>query len=168
MQPEIDVLGISLKTFGIFFALNFIAWGALAHRRLKELGKPVEWASEMVLLAIFGGLVGARGYYLLQSHADLSLGNVLSGAGLIWYGGLAGGVVAMLIWARWRGFFELALLDLAGPCLALGAASGPVRWPGTRSGGSAARFPATATTARPGTARGRWAIRTARSRPSPA
>ena len=27
MQPSIDVFGISLKTFGIFFALNFIAWG---------------------------------------------------------------------------------------------------------------------------------------------
>jgi phosphatidylglycerol:prolipoprotein diacylglycerol transferase len=126
MQPEIDVLGISLKTFGIFFALNFIAWGALAHRRLKELGKPVEWASEMVLVAIFGGLVGARGYYLIQNHADLSLGNVLGGAGLIWYGGLAGGVVTILIWARWRGFFELALLDLAGPCLALGYAIGRI------------------------------------------
>src|SRR4051794_38208833 len=105
MQPEIDVLGISLKTFGIFFALNFIAWGALAHRRLKELGKPVEWASEMVLVAIFGGLIGARGYYLLQNHADLSLGNVLGGAGLIWYGGLAGGAGAVPVWGPRRGVF---------------------------------------------------------------
>jgi phosphatidylglycerol---prolipoprotein diacylglyceryl transferase len=126
MQPSIDVLGISIKTFGLFFALNFICWGALAHRRLRELGKPVEWASEMVLVAIVGGLIGARGYYLLQNHTDLSFGNVLGGAGLIWYGGLAGGVVAMLIWAKWRGFLELALLDLAGPCLALGYAIGRI------------------------------------------
>ena len=38
MLPDFDVLGVSLKTFGIFFALNFVAWGAVAGRRLKELG----------------------------------------------------------------------------------------------------------------------------------
>jgi phosphatidylglycerol---prolipoprotein diacylglyceryl transferase len=126
MQSSIDVLGISIKTFGLFFALNFVAWGALAHRRLKELGKPPEWASEMVLVAIAGGLVGARGYYLIQNHADLSLGNILGGAGLIWYGGLLGGTVAMLLWARWRGFMSFALLDIAGPGLALGYAIGRI------------------------------------------
>lgn len=126
MDPSIDVLGISIKTFGLLFALNFIAWGMLAHRRLREIGRPPEWASEMVLVAIFGGLVGARGYYLLQNHAQLSVGEIFGGAGLIWYGGLAGGVVSMLIWARWRGFLSLALLDLAGPCLALGYAIGRI------------------------------------------
>ena len=39
MQPDIDVFGISLKTFGIFFALNFIAWGLVAGRRLKAVGR---------------------------------------------------------------------------------------------------------------------------------
>jgi phosphatidylglycerol:prolipoprotein diacylglycerol transferase len=126
MDPSIDVLGISIKTFGLFFALNFIAWGALAHRRLKEIGRPPEWASEMVLVAILGGLVGARGYYLLQNHGELSAGQIFGGAGLIWYGGLAGGVIAMLIWARRRDFFSLALVDIAGPCLALGYAIGRI------------------------------------------
>ena len=68
MQPEIDVLGISLKTFGIFFALNFVAWGALVARRLREIGRPVDWAYEMVFAALIGGLIGARGYYLVQNH----------------------------------------------------------------------------------------------------
>ena len=48
MQPEINVFGLSIKTFGLFFALNFVAWGALVGRRLRELGKPVDWAYEMV------------------------------------------------------------------------------------------------------------------------
>jgi phosphatidylglycerol---prolipoprotein diacylglyceryl transferase len=126
MQPEIDFLGISIKTFGVFFALNFVAWGALAHRRLKEIGRPPEWATEMVLVAIFGGLVGARGYWLIQNHENLSFSNILGGAGLIWYGGLLGGTIAMLIWARWRGFLSLALLDIAGPGLALGYAIGRI------------------------------------------
>jgi phosphatidylglycerol:prolipoprotein diacylglycerol transferase len=126
VKPEISVLGLSVKTFGLFFALNFAAWGLVAARRLRELGKPVDWAYEMVTVALVGGLIGARAYWLVQNHEDLSLGDVFGGAGLIWYGGLAGGVVAVLLWARRRDFVSLALLDLAGPCLALGYAVGRI------------------------------------------
>jgi phosphatidylglycerol:prolipoprotein diacylglycerol transferase len=126
VKPEIHLLGLSIKTFGLFFALNFAAWGLLAARRLKELGKPSDWAYEMVTVALVGGLVGARGYFLLQNHDSLSLGDIFGGSGLIWYGGLLGGVVAVLIWARRKDFISLALLDLAGPCLALGYAIGRI------------------------------------------
>jgi phosphatidylglycerol:prolipoprotein diacylglycerol transferase len=126
VRADIHVFGISIKTFGIFFALNFVAWGLLLARRLRELGKPVDWAYEIVFAAIVGGLVGARGYYLLQTHQSLSVGNVFSGSGLIWYGGLIGGVIVVLLWARWRGFLSLDLLDMAGPGLALGYAIGRI------------------------------------------
>jgi phosphatidylglycerol---prolipoprotein diacylglyceryl transferase len=126
VKPEIHVLGLSIKTFGLFFALNFAAWGLLAARRLKELGKPVDWAYEIVAAALIGGLVGARGYWLAQNHGSLRLGNIFGGTGLIWYGGLLGGIVAVLAWAKWRGFFTLALVDMAGPALALGYAIGRI------------------------------------------
>ena len=80
MQPEIDVLGVSIKTFGVFFALNFVAWGALVNRRLREIGKPPDWAYEIVAVALLGGLIGARGYWLIQNHEALSFGNVLGGS----------------------------------------------------------------------------------------
>jgi phosphatidylglycerol:prolipoprotein diacylglycerol transferase len=87
----------------------------------------VDWAYEMVTVALVGGLVGARGYYLLQNHSNgIGLKDLVSGSGLIWYGGLAGGVIAVLIWARRRNFVTLDLLDLAGPCLALGYAVGRI------------------------------------------
>jgi phosphatidylglycerol:prolipoprotein diacylglycerol transferase len=126
---QIDVLGVHLQTFGIFFALNFLCWAAVVARRLKELGKPVDWAYEMLFAALIGGLVGARGYYVLQNYDEVKgdlLGNVFSGSGLIWYGGLLGGVAAVLLWARWRDFLGLALLDLAAPALALGYAIGRI------------------------------------------
>jgi phosphatidylglycerol---prolipoprotein diacylglyceryl transferase len=126
MQPSVDVLGLSIKTFGVFFALNFVAWGLLVARRLRELGRPTDWAYEMVFWALIGGLVGARGYYLLQNHRSLSLGDVFGGSGLIWYGGLLGGVVAVVAWARRRDFLSLTLLDLAAPGLALGYAIGRI------------------------------------------
>jgi phosphatidylglycerol---prolipoprotein diacylglyceryl transferase len=126
MQPSIDVLGVSIKTFGLFFALNFVAWGALVSRRLRELGRPTDWAYEIVGVALVGGLIGARGYWLLQNHESVSFGSVLGGSGLIWYGGLAGGVVAVLLWARRRDFLSLDLVDVAGPGLALGYAIGRI------------------------------------------
>jgi phosphatidylglycerol---prolipoprotein diacylglyceryl transferase len=126
MLPEIDVLGVSIKTFGLFFALNFVAWGALVARRLRELGRPPEWAYELVGAALVGGLVGARAYWLVQNGAPLTLGSVLGGSGLIWYGGLAGGVVSVALWARWRDYVCLELADLAGPALALGYAIGRI------------------------------------------
>jgi phosphatidylglycerol:prolipoprotein diacylglycerol transferase len=126
MVPHIHIFGITIQTFGIFFALNFLAWGAVVHRRLGELGKPTEWAFEMVVVAVVGGLIGARAYYLIQNQKAISLGNVFSGSGLVWYGGLAGGVVAMLIWAHRRNFLGLQLFDLAAYGLALGYAIGRI------------------------------------------
>ena len=126
MIAHVHIFGISIQTFGVFFALNFLAWGALTARRLEELGKPTEWAFEMVVVAVVGGLIGARAYYLIQNHKSISLGNVFSGSGLVWYGGLAGGVVAMVIWAHRRRFLSLQLFDLAAYGLALGYAIGRI------------------------------------------
>jgi phosphatidylglycerol---prolipoprotein diacylglyceryl transferase len=123
---EFDVLGISLKTFGIFFALNFVAWGAVAARRLRELGRPEEWAYEMVLVGVAGGLIGAKLYYVIQHGAEFSFSGIVSGSGLVWYGGLIGGVVFMLIWAEWRGFRNLHLCDIAGICIPLGYGIGRI------------------------------------------
>jgi phosphatidylglycerol:prolipoprotein diacylglycerol transferase len=123
---EFDVLGISVKTFGIFFALNFVAWGLVAARRLRELGRPEEWAYEMVLVGVAGGLIGAKLYYVIQHGAEFSFSGLVSGSGLVWYGGLIGGIVFMLVWAEWRGFRNLHLADIAGICIPLGYAIGRI------------------------------------------
>ncbi|MEA2188700.1 MAG: phosphatidylglycerol---prolipoprotein diacylglyceryl transferase, partial [Solirubrobacteraceae bacterium] len=57
MQPDIEIFGISLKTFGLCFGLSFVVSGAIVARRLKELGKPPDWAYEMVFAALLGGLL---------------------------------------------------------------------------------------------------------------
>ena len=44
MQPEIDILGLSVKTFGLCFAAAFLVSGAVVGRRLRELGRPVDWS----------------------------------------------------------------------------------------------------------------------------
>src|SRR5918992_935289 len=106
MQPEIDLLGLSLKTFCLCFGLAFIVSGAMVARRLKELGRPPDWAYEMVFAALVGGLVGARGYWLLGHTGDVRedpLGSLFGGTGLVWFGGALGGAAGVLLWAYRKG-----------------------------------------------------------------
>ena len=129
MLAHIHIGGVTIQTFGIFFALNFIAWGFVAAKRLVELDRPVDWAYEIVISAVVGGLIGARAYYLIQNHGSLHgslLGNVFGGSGLVWYGGLLGGTIAVLLWAWWRDFLKLWLLDIAAVGLPLGYAIGRI------------------------------------------
>ena len=125
MLDEISVFGLDLKTFGIFFALNFVAWGAMAARRFRELGRSEDLAYELVFAALGGGLVGAKLYWAVD-NGELSASGLFSGSGLTWYGGLFGGAIAVIAWAKWRGVFTLGLLDIAGIGLPLGYAVGRI------------------------------------------
>lgn len=129
MYPEIQLGPLTLQSFGLMFALAFLAAGALVGRRLKEIGKPADWAYEMGFAALVGGVVGARLYFVVQNYSSVKhdlLGELFSGSGLVWYGGLIGGALAVVLWARYRGLLGLTLLDLAAPALALGYAIGRI------------------------------------------
>jgi phosphatidylglycerol---prolipoprotein diacylglyceryl transferase len=129
MKPEIHLLGISIKTFGVTFALGFLACGVVIARRLRELRLSVDWAYEIVFAALVGGVVGARGYYVIQNYSQVKhdlLGSIFSGSGLVWYGGVIGGAIGVLGWMRWRKVLNLVMVDMCVTVLALGYAIGRI------------------------------------------
>src|SRR5215216_1120125 len=129
MQPEIHLGPVTLQTFGLMMGLGFVVAGLFASKYLKELGRPADWAYEMIFAALFGGIVGARLWSVLENWDEASddlLGSLFSGAGLVWYGGALGGALAVLGWARWRGVFDLKTLDVAAVPLAAGYAIGRI------------------------------------------
>jgi phosphatidylglycerol---prolipoprotein diacylglyceryl transferase len=129
VQPDIHIGPLDLKTFGICFAVGFLASGLVIARRFRELDKPADWTYEMVFAALIGGLVGSRLDFLLQNWSKVSddlLGNIFSGSGLVWFGGFVGGAIGVILWARWRGFLGWQLLDTAAVPLAVGYAVGRV------------------------------------------
>ncbi|HEV7585416.1 MAG TPA: prolipoprotein diacylglyceryl transferase family protein [Solirubrobacteraceae bacterium] len=129
MKPEIHLLGISIKTFGLTFALGFLACGLVVARRLRELGRPVDWSYEIVFAALIGGIVGARLYYVIQNYSQVKhdlVGSIFSGTGLVWYGGAIGGAIGVIGWMRWRHVLELRMLDMCATALALGYAIGRI------------------------------------------
>ncbi len=129
MKPEVHLLGVPIKTFGMAFALAFLACGLLVARRLRELERPVDWAYEIVFSALLGGVIGARGYFVIQNYSQVKhnlLGSIFSGSGLVWYGGAIGGAIAVLAWMRWRDAMELRMFDMCAIALALGYGMGRI------------------------------------------
>jgi phosphatidylglycerol:prolipoprotein diacylglycerol transferase len=98
-------------------------------RRLRELGKPVDWAYEIVFAALLGGLIGARGYFVIQNYDEVKgklVGSIFSGSGLVWYGGAIGGAIAVIAWMRWRKMLQLVIFDMCVTVLALGYGIGRI------------------------------------------
>ncbi len=129
MKPEIEIVGISIKTFGVMFALGFLACGCVLARRLREMDKPVDWAYEVTFSALLGGVIGARGYFVIQNYSQVKhdlIGSIFSGSGLVWYGGAIGGAIGVLAWMRWRDALELRMFDMCATALALGYAIGRI------------------------------------------
>jgi phosphatidylglycerol---prolipoprotein diacylglyceryl transferase len=129
MQPQIHLGPLELQTFGICFAGGFLAALAVFTRRLVELGKPGDWGYEAIFAGLVGGLVGSRVDYVIQNWSKVSgdlLGNLFSGSGLVWYGGVVGGAIGVLLWARWRRWLTAQMLDVTCVPLAVGYAIGRV------------------------------------------
>src|SRR4051794_41478091 len=90
-------------------------------RGLTRIGRSPDLAYELVFAALVGGLIGAKLWYVLENG-----GAFFSGTGLVFYGGLIGGALAVLAWARYRNELDLTLCDVIAPSLAAAYAIGRI------------------------------------------
>ena len=121
MQPEIHLFGLTIQSFGLCLGAAFLVAGWLAAKRLKELDRNVDFAYEMVFAALIGGIIGAKLWYIAENGGPL-----FSGTGLVFYGGLIGGAIAVCAWAYYRGELDLQLADIVAPSLAAAYAIGRI------------------------------------------
>ena len=121
MYPEINLFGLTIQSFGLCLGAAFLVAGWLAAKRLKELDRNVDFAYEMVFAALIGGILGAKLWYIAENGGPL-----FSGTGLVFYGGLFGGALAVCAWAYHRGELDLQLADVVAPSLAAAYAIGRV------------------------------------------
>lgn len=129
MHPEFHVLGLTVQAFGLMLALGFAVAGVAAWRFLVEVGRPGDWAYEMVFAALVGGIAGSRLWWVVENWSQAShdlVGSVFGGTGLVFHGGLIGGALCVLAWARWRGVLDLTTADVAAVPLAAAYAIGRI------------------------------------------
>ena len=130
MHPVlIDLGGIKLYSFGLMVALAFLAASWMVSRELTRRHIQPSHVEGYPLIALLGGLVGARLYFLGEHWGRFlgdPLGSLFTSSGLTWYGGAAGGALAVLVWAYWRKQPLWSVCDAFAPGLAAAYAIGRI------------------------------------------
>ncbi len=128
MIPILLRLGpITVYSYGLMMALGFIAADVACASEFKRHGYKGEWASTLILWTAISGVAGSRLYDIVDNwprYAANPWDMIFSGAGFVWYGGLAGGFIASYFVARYYRIRWLVLADMAAPGLAIGHAIG--------------------------------------------
>jgi phosphatidylglycerol---prolipoprotein diacylglyceryl transferase len=124
MYPELfHIGGFTMNSFGVMMALAFIAAGIVAHWQFKKRGVKPDFIYPLLIAAVVGGLLGAKIHYLIL-HPDEWPGNMLSGSGLVWFGGLFGAIIGVVL-VTWVSKQKLArIMDAGAIAVALGYAFG--------------------------------------------
>ena len=120
---------IKIPSYGVMLMTAFLSCYYLLNRELKKKGKDPEMASDAIFWAALGGILGAKLYYLLENYklviAD-PVGMIFSGSGLVFWGGLAGGMIAVLSYLRYKNEDWIEWTDFISPLLILGYSIGRV------------------------------------------
>lgn len=133
--PYLSRVFFYLGTFPIYWYGVLIGTGMmlglwLATREANRRGLPKDTFVDLVLIAILPAIICARLYYVIfewdyYGSNPLQIFNIRQG-GLAIHGGLIGGVLIGIIFARVRHLSFWKLADIAAPSILLGQAIG--RW----------------------------------------
>lgn len=116
--------------YGVLVAVGFIVGLWTASRRGQRDGLPAERIMDTGPWLIIGAVVGSRVLHVITyweteyaGKPFLELFNLRQG-GLVFYGGLIGASLALILYLRWRKLPLWKTADALAPSIALGAAFG--------------------------------------------
>ena len=124
MFPTLVKFGsFEITTFGLMMFLAFIIGGWVLTRQFRRYGLTDDAASSIVMAAALGGIAGAKIYYAILFR-DWHL--LFDRAGLVWYGGLIGGLLGCSGYILTKKLDYFTVADAASPGLAIGYALGRI------------------------------------------
>lgn len=130
MYPTLfEIGGFTITTFGLMMFLAFLSAAWATAPQLERRGLRREFAWDALAWVAIGGIVGAKIYYLGLHWRDLvadPVRELTSRGGLVWYGGLIGGVVAYYWQAGRHKLPRLVAFDAVAPALMLAYAVGRI------------------------------------------
>jgi len=121
---------LQVRWYSLMILLGILVGQWVASRLARERGENPDHVVGVLVLAVPLGLIGARLYHVISAWGFYSQYPELIPA--IWrggigiYGGIAGALLAFVIYTRWQKLSLLRWLDIAAPGLLIGQAIG--RW----------------------------------------
>ena len=121
--------GEPITSFGVAMFAAFLVAGFVVRSELERQGYPPEKAWDMLFMAVIGGILGAKLYYVLLHYdrlAEQGISFLFSRGGMVWYGGFLGGTAAV-VWEVRKSKIPLGkAADMVAPALAISYAVGRV------------------------------------------
>lgn len=118
----IEVFGVRVSTYGVLVALGLIVAYFLSLKLAKREGIPSDKAESVFIYAALFGLVGSRVAFVLEHPEDIeSFWDIFAlwKGGVSFYGGLAGGILGVLLAVKRHSLNLWKVADVAAPSLAL-------------------------------------------------
>jgi phosphatidylglycerol:prolipoprotein diacylglycerol transferase len=113
----------NITGYGIMMMVGFLMGGWLIDRELRRRGWHHDYAADITVAAVIGGVLGAKLWYVVVTG---DAGALFSRGGLVWYGGFFGGAIAVL-GNGWRLKVPLRwTCELTAPALAAAYALGRI------------------------------------------
>ncbi|OGC04270.1 hypothetical protein A2276_06695 [candidate division WOR-1 bacterium RIFOXYA12_FULL_43_27] len=130
MHPELFTIGsFTLHSYGVMIALAFLAGITASILIGKRESISAETVLDGVLWVMLASIVGARLFYVVEFwntfSSPLDMLRVWEG-GLVFYGGMFFGVLALILFGFTKKIPFLKILDLAAPATAIGYAIGRI------------------------------------------
>lgn len=130
MRPILIQIGpIPVYSYGLMVAIAFLVADYLLGKEFRRLKMNVNYANEMVVLALVFGIVGAKFLYLIENFSDFlsaPLEMIFSAGGLTWYGGFILAFIALFLYVKRKKLSVLNILDAVAPATAIGYGIGRI------------------------------------------
>lgn len=114
---------LNITGYGVMMMVGFLMGGWLIDRELRRRGWHFDYAADITVAAVIGGVLGAKLWYVAATQ---DMGALFSRGGLVWYGGFLGGAFAVLANGRRLKVPMRWTLELSAPALAAAYALGRV------------------------------------------
>ncbi len=129
-EIALTIGSLKIHWYGIMVALGFVLAILVLLKERTRAGITADNVFDLGLIAVFGGVFGARLFYVIQFHHQfagkpLEVFRIDKG-GLVFYGGFLLAFLVVWGYCRWKKISFLRVMDIFAPAVAMGHASGRI------------------------------------------
>lgn len=129
------IAGLPVRGYGVLLLCGVLSAIWIALRRVEKIGISRESFFSLATWTVLTGIVGARLFYIIQKWEELDGSTItaklytslqFTEGGLVVYGSVIGGLIAIVLWSRKNQQSLLPLADAIAPAFFIGLAFGRV------------------------------------------